>query len=394
MILPEGARRARWSVAAIFALNGVATGTFTVRIPSVQARLGLSDGELAVALFMPSIAGAVTLLYASRIMDRFSGRTLARCLLGVWLVCPLLPVVVPNFAALCAALLVYGAVAGLLDVVMNVQGLAVERSLGRPLMSGFHGMWSLGALGGAGLGTASAYAGLGAVAHVGLVMAVLVLVALVAGRSLLPGDAATDARGERGARAALPRGPVLRIGLVGFCAMFVEVGVASWCGVYLSKVTSAAPGTSALAYTLFLLTVAGCRLGGDLVIHRWGAQRTVRLASGVGLVGGVLVIVAPGASATTLGFGLLGAGVALVVPMSIASAGRAGRRSGHSVSGVSTLTYGAGMLAPTVLGAVAAWTNLRVSLLLATCLVVAMGIGSRALRDTTTPTPQVASLSS
>ncbi len=52
---------------------------------------------------------------------------------------------------LAAILFVFGATNGAMDVAMNAHGVAVERTLARPIMSSLHGGWSLGGFASAGL---------------------------------------------------------------------------------------------------------------------------------------------------------------------------------------------------------------------------------------------------
>ncbi|MFE0464744.1 MFS transporter [Kitasatospora sp. NPDC058965] len=371
-------RRARVSVALVFAVHGTVAGTFATRIPAIRDHLHLSAGQLGLALVMPALGASVAMPLAGRVTHRLGARAAIRLLIGLYALALTLPPLAPGLPWLCLATLVFGATAGMADVAMNAEGVEVEQRMGRSIMSGLHGMWTLGGLVAAGFGLLAARQHLGPQVHLALAAVVLLaLVQLVCGGLL---DVRPEPDAQAPPRFSLPPRSALLIGLVGFCAVFAEGAGIDWSGVYLRDVTGAAAGTATLAYTAFTFTMTVGRFVGDAVVARMGAVSTVRLGGAVAAAGGLLVATAGGPGLAIPGFGLLGLGIAVVVPLAFAAAGHSGPNPSQAIAGVATVTYTSGLVAPAIVGAVAQGTSLRVSFVLVTVLAAALVPTARALR--------------
>jgi fucose permease len=240
-------------------------------------------------------------------------------------------------------------------------------------------MWSVGGLIGGGIGAGAAYLGVGAPANLAVVGFLLLIVGFAAGRHLL--QTAPDSEQESAPRFSLPRGPVLIIGLVGLCAVFAEIAAADWSAVYMSRVLGTGEGTAAVAYATFALAMSASRLSGDYIVARIGAVRTVRFAGLAGVIGGILVATAWSGLSVTLGFGLIGVGVAVVVPLAFSAAGHADAHPANAIAGVATVSYGAGLAAPGMIGGIAHMTSLPVSFALVTGLILIVVLSASRLRD-------------
>jgi MFS family permease len=294
----------------------------------------------------------------------------------LWCLAVIPPAFAPNLPSLCAALFVYGATAGAADVAMNAQGVAVEQARGKSIMSGLHGMWSLGGLLGSAAGALAAHAGVPAPVHFVIVGLVLAIGAVVTGPWLLE-VAHTDQ--ESAPTFALPPRPVLLIALVGFVAVFGEGSSGDWAAVYLTDIAHAAPGVAAAAYTGFAATMAVARLAGDAVVNRFGPVRTVRVGGVAATVGAIIVVISRSPVPAIIGFALIGVGVAVVVPLAFAAAGNAGPRPGQQIAGVATIAYGAGLAAPATIGGIAQATSLSTSFILVAALVALIVVGAPVL---------------
>ncbi|GAA3562959.1 MFS transporter [Kribbella ginsengisoli] len=371
-------RQARYAVAAVFCVHGSVTGSFATRVPWIQDHASVSPGQLGLALAFPAIGASLSMPLAARISHRFGSRAALRGLLALWTLALVLPSLAPNLLTLCAALFVYGATAGMADVAMNAIGVEVEQRLGKSIMSGLHGMWSVGTLVGSGIGTLAAHLDVSAQVHHAVAAAVLTVAGAIACRWVLNLVPAEDE--EAPPRFALPPKSAWLIGAVGFCAVFAEGASLDWSAVYLRDVLTTSAGVAAAATTGFALTMAAARIAGDAVVDRWGAVRTVRISGAVATLGGVLVILAGHPLVAIAGFGLLGLGVAVVVPLAFAAAGRTGPNASQAIAGVATVTYTAGLIAPSVIGGVAQASNLTVSFILVTLLATGIAVFSAVLR--------------
>ncbi|RII19410.1 Inner membrane protein YbjJ [Streptomyces sp. YIM 130001] len=359
-------RRARYAVAAVFCVHGAVTGSFATRVPWIQDHAGVSAGQLGLALAFPAIGASLAMPLAGSVTHRFGARTALRGLLALWTTALILPSLAPNLLTLCLALFVYGATAGMSDVAMNALGVDVENRLGRSVMSSLHGMWSVGTLIGSAAGTLAAHLGSDARLHHVLAAVTLTVIGAVACRGVL--DLRSSPEEEAPPRFALPPKSALVIGAVGFCAVFAEGASLDWSAVYLRDVMSTSPGAAAASTTAFALTMAVARLVGDAVVDRFGAVRTVRAGGVLATAGGLLVVVGPNPWAAMAGFGLMGLGIAVVVPLAFAAAARSGDNASLAIAGVATITYTSGLVAPSAIGAIADATSLVVSFGLVTVL--------------------------
>lgn len=374
----EQVKRARVAVAAVFAVHGAVTGSFATRVPWIQDHAGVSAGQLGLALAFPAIGASIAMPLAGRISHRFGARTALRGLLALWTLALILPALAPNLLTLCAVLFVYGATAGMSDVAMNALGVEVENRLDKSIMSGLHGMWSVGALIGSAAGTVAAHVGADARLHHTLAALVLTALGLLACRGVL--DLRSEPDEEPPPRFTLPPKSALIIGAVGFCAVFAEGASLDWSAVYLRDILGSSDGVAAASTTAFALTMAVARLAGDRIVDRFGAVRTVRVGGALATLGGLLVVLSPSPVAAMSGFGLLGLGVAVVVPLAFAAAGRSGPNPSQAIAGVATITYTSSLIAPSAIGALAETTSLVVSFGVVTALAFGLVVGAGVLR--------------
>jgi MFS family permease len=405
-------RRARRAISVVFAVHGGVSGSFATAIPWIREHLQLGPGWLGMALVFLTVGASAAMPLSARLAHRYGPR---RSLVWLSLMCCaglLLPALSPTLVWLCVILFVYGCGLGLMDVAMNAHGVQIEERYGRSVMSGLHGMWSVGTLlGGAG-GAFAAHAGLDARIHLGLVAPVLAVTALVASRWALdvpeqatsgtgraagapgkpgkpgefggPGEAAAAGApaAEEPPRFALPSRAALTVGLMGFFAVFAEGASMDWSAIYLRDVTHADPGLAASAFTAFACTMAVARLLGDAVVRRLGPVKTVRASGLTAAAGGALVVIARTPALAITGYALIGIGVAVVVPLCFAAAGRIPSSSpGQEIAGVATLAYASGLAAPAAVGWIAEASSLSVSFGLVTVLLLGLVLGAGMLRQ-------------
>ncbi|MFI1971980.1 MFS transporter [Streptomyces cinnamoneus] len=385
-------RRARLAIAAVFAVHGAVSGNLATRIPWIQEHTGIGPGLLGLALTCPAVGAALAMPLAGRVGHRYGSRAGLRALLCLLCASLALPALCPGLVALCGAMAVYGAASGMADVAMNALGVRTEELLGRPVMSGLHGMWSVGALAGSAAGTVAAHTGTGARLHLGLAAVVLLGLGVLVCHGVL--DLRPGPDEDAPPRFALPRRAVLAIGAVGFCAVFAEGASLDWSAVYLRDVIGSDAGVAAACTTAFSCTMAVARLAGDAVVGRFGPVRTVRAGGVLAGLGGILVVCAHEAVQAMAGFGLLGLGIAVVVPLAFAAAGRSGPEPSGAIAGVATITYTSWLVAPGLIGQLAHATSLTVSFTLVTVTAAGLTVVAGALRTPSGHAVETAAVSS
>ena len=354
------------------------TGSFAARIPWIASHVGVGLGGLAVALLMPGIGALLAMPFSGRLAHRYALRPLVTVTIVAWCGSLVLPALPTSLVLLCAVLLVFGAAAGLADMAMNAEGVLVEGAFGRSVMSSFHGFWSVGVLVGSAVSALASRAGVDARLQFVVEACVLAAIGAAAARFLL--DDPTSAESEAPPAFALPTRPILLIGLVGLCAVFGEVAGTDWSALYIRNELGGSASTAAFAVSAFAVTMATARLVGDPVIRRLGPVRTVQLSGACAAGGAVAVTLAPGLAIGLGGFALLGIGVALVVPLVFAAAGRVGPHPARSIAGVAGVAYASFLAAPGVIGGVAAASSLTTSFCLVAGLLAIMALAAGVLR--------------
>ncbi len=362
-----GASLVRLAITALFFVNGMAAASWFVRIPAVKSGLGLSAGELSLALLSVASGSILTMLAASRLVERFGASGVLMG--GAPLLCLglSLPALAPSLLTLCLAGLVLGAGNGLMNVSLNSRASDLEKEYGRPIMPSFHALFSLGGFAAAVLGGLVAAAGVGAPVH--LPVRALVLVAVSAGFfPLLARDAAnrpalTQPESEEagGGLRSLPSPVVLMLGLIGFSVLFGEGAMADWSAVYLRDLGTA-EGVAAAGYALFSLAMAAGRFSGNKLTELLGAASLVRLGGLLAAMGLTVALISGWAPLALLGFGVVGLGFSVVFPLTLSTAGRTGKVPSASIAFVSACGYGGFLLGPAVIGFLAELSVLSIAL--------------------------------
>jgi MFS family permease len=327
---------------------------------------------------MPGIGALLAMPFAGRLAHRFEFRPLVTTTIVAFCASLVLTALPTSLAFLCVALLIFGATAGLADMAMNTQGVMVEKALSTSVMSSLHGFWSVGVLVGSIASALAAHAGTGTRLQFAVTSLFLAAVGIAAARFVL--DDPTTRETTAPPAFALPTRPVLLIGLVGLCAIFGEQAGADWSAVYIQQELGGSASVAALAVSAFAVTMAGVRLMGDRVIERLGPVRTVRLSGVCAVSGALAVVLAPDLAVGLIGFALLGVGVAVVVPLVFAAAGRVGPHPARSIAGVAGVAYSGGLVAPGVMGGIAAASSLTASFFLVAVLTGIMAFAAGVLR--------------
>jgi hypothetical protein len=256
---------------------------------------------------------------------------------------------------------------------VNIQAVIVEKAAHRPMMSGFHGLFSVGGIVGAGGVSALLWAGASPLLAM-LCVVVLILVALVAfGRALLPYGSERDAP-----LFVVPRGFVLFLGVLSLICFLAEGAILDWGAVYLTSVRDVAPAYAGWGFTIFALAMTVCRLTGDRMVRALGGY-TIILGGGLCAAAGLaLVVLAPAWPLALVGFGLVGLGAANIVPVLFSAAGRQTAMPPNlAIAAMTFLGYTGSLLGPAMIGFVADASSLSVALLGVAALLLGVAASAR-----------------
>lgn len=365
---------------AVFAAHGALFGSWAPRIPGVKSALGLSAGSLGFALLAPAAGSLLAMPLAGAAAARFGSGPTTRALLAAYCILPWTIGLAGDLPRLWFALFGVGAALGSLDVVMNAQGVTIERAAGRPVMSGFHAGWSVGALGGTALGSAGAALHVPLATQLGVLGAVLLVLGWLLSARLLPDPVGTT----RQPAFARPSRRLLALGVAAFACLVCEGAAADWSAVHLRDSLGAAAGVAGVAYVAFTAAMTVGRMAGDRVVARFGRAATVTALGALGtagMAGGLGSHTVPGA---IIGFGLLGAGLSAMVPTLFGAAGDTsnGGTAGPAIAAVSTCGYFGMLAGPPLIGGIAQGAGLSAALWVIPVLTATAAVlGRRAVRS-------------
>jgi fucose permease len=351
-------RRAHVALALTFVAFGAVDGTWSARLPALKQQHALGSGELGLVVFAVSGAATVVLPLAGWLSGHFGSR--APAALGLSLAAGALAATAfaPGMASLVGAAAVMGAGIGTVDVAANAHGVGLERRLGRHVLSALHGMWSVGLLVGAAIGAVAAAAAVGLRGNFTAVAAGVALVTVLVVPRLLPGSADSG-----GARFALPSRETALPALLMFCSMFVEAATMSWSAVFLAGPAHARAAVAAAGVVSFSVAMAIARFVGDRLLARWGVGGLARRGGAVACAGIVLAIAFRTPAAGLVGFALVGAGSAVLVPAIFRVAGSTSRTSAAAgIAAVATAGYTGGLVNGPAIGFLARAVGLTAAL--------------------------------
>jgi predicted MFS family arabinose efflux permease len=354
---------------------GALFATWGVHVPSIKAHYALGDQALAAAMLASGAGAVVALLQAGRVLARHAPRRVVpvMALVSVGAVGSLL--LPAHYALLLALMLAYGMAAALFDVAINDEATCVERETGRPLMSGFHGMFSLGGMVGAAAWSLLAPAHVTATTHLAGASAVLGVLALVASPFMLRHD--RSAR-PGGAPLSLPRGPLLLLGVLAAMGLVGEGAMYDWSVLYLREELDAPVAVASLGYASFSGAMAAGRFGGDWVRARVAPATLLRASGALAAVGMALALAVPHPVAALAGFALVGLGFANIVPVLFSAAAQVPDIApAHGIAAVSSVGYFGMMAGPPLIGFVAEARSLTAGLLVVIVFAVVVAALSR-----------------
>ena len=367
---------ARLAVATLFFVNGAVLASWLPHIPAVKARLTSGDGQLGLVLLAMAAGAVVALPTAGWLIGLVGSRVLSSAAALALCVAMPLPVLSASLPALVAALALLGACNGLLDVSMNAQAAEVEQRVGRPIMSSFHALFSLGGVAGALLAGAAMALGVGDVAHVGLSAAVGLAAVSLAVPWLVPSG---PARSPTGLTLARPSGALVTLGILALLGLLAEGAMGDWSAVYLRDTVGASSSVAAVGFAAFSLAMAAGRLAGDALVGQLGPRRVVRGSSVVAAGGLAAALLLGQAAIGVAGCALVGFGIANVIPVLFSTASRVpGVRSGQALAAVATMGYLGFLAGPPLIGLVSEAAGLAAGLGLVSgaCAFVAVRAGA------------------
>jgi MFS family permease len=387
--VPSSTARWRWAITTAFGLGGIAVSAWGPRLPAIKADLGISTGTIGLLLAGVTVGAILGLLGSTPVLHWLGGRrgifaallvvAGSMALMGLALALDSLPLLAVGFV-------IVGSGIGLLDVLINVEGSAVEQSVGRTVLPSMHAAWSIGAAVGSGIGAACAALGVSPAAQLAGEAVLIVLAGLVTAAGIPRGKRALAVeppkdRGER-FRQWLRGWLDWRLLLIGVVMLGCELGEGSansWLTLTVRNNHGQTAAIAALFFTAFAASEGLSRIFAAPVVDRLGRVWTVRVTTALGILGMVAFIEAGNRWLVLLGVVLWAIGVSMGFPLGMSSAAESGPDPAARISVVASIGYFANLAGPPVIGELGESAGLLNALWLIVALFVAAFAASGAL---------------
>lgn len=358
----------RYTVAIFFIFCGLIFSSWASRIPSIKATFLLNEAQLGTVLMMLPLGSFIALPIAGWAVDRFSSRwmTLLSCI-GYALMLYLVSLA-STVLVLSVCLFFFGFVGDIMNIAMNTQGLDVQHRMQKPILSSFHGMWSLGALAGALIGGFTMERSMSTSAHFLIITIAILIISLVIFGFLIPSDDKED-QGKK--LFAMPDRALWLIGMICFCCALCEGAMADWSSLYYQEVVNEPSRVSTTGFTAYVFAMTLGRLTGDRLLSILHYRKVLMIDSALISVGLTLALGFHNQIFTIIGYALVGFGVSTIIPIAYILAGKSKTmKASVALAAVSTIGFTGFLIGPPIIGFIAHQTGLRIALL----LVLLMGI--------------------
>jgi MFS family permease len=353
---PVLAQAQQYALPVMFALFGVIMGSWAGRIPALAERVHVSHSALSMVLLCGGVGALLSFPVSSFLMGRFGARK-SLLIAGLALLCVLVSIgMAPTVPRLMLAVLMLGITASTYDVAMNAAASKREKQTGKSEMSMLHGLACGGGLAGATLGSVMAGLHIAPAAHF-MMVALPLAAALYGAYQML--DIEDSAEVVEKKKFALPRGPMVLLGLLGFLGSMSEGSIADWSGVFLKEHFHVGDGMAPLGLTCFSAMMLISRLVGDKLKTKYGAQRLITSGAMLSAAGLFFAVLSPNAYFALGGFAVAGLGLSLLFPFVFSAAGAQGP---VALAGVASMAYSGTLMGPPVIGAIAHHVGMQMAI--------------------------------
>jgi MFS family permease len=355
-------RRIRIAVALFYFSMGLCFSSWASRIPDIKSTLHLNDGALGSILFALPAGQFLMMPFSGKLVTRFGSHRIVLFALPVYTICLSNIGLVKHGWQLAIALFLFGLAGNLCNISINTQGVAAERLYERPIMSSFHGGWSLAGFTGALIGLLMINLKVAPYFHFITVILIVWTLIWINHPFLVKLKSPVNTNEPRRKFFSRPDSMLLQLGIIGFCSMASEGAMFDWSGVYFKDVVKAPSSLVILGYTSFMIMMATGRFVADRMIAKIGRKKLLQICGVMISTGLFTAVLFPYLISCTLAFMLVGLGVSSIVPTVYSTAGRHGKvPTGIALATVSSVSFLGFLMGPPLIGYISEMAGLRYS---------------------------------
>ncbi|MBC6111159.1 MFS transporter [Pedobacter sp. CCM 8938] len=352
--------RIRLAVSLFYFGQGIAFASWASRIPDLKHSLNLSDGALGSILLALPLGQLLTMPVSGRLVTKYGSKKI------LTITAPLYVLALSNLGLatapwhLAVFLFLFGVIGNMCNIAVNTQGSEAEKLFGRPIMTSFHGAWSIAGFSGALVGLLMVNLHIIPYHHFWIIVVLIWINVLLNHKHLVPGKGSPNQSKTK--LFTMPEGVLLQLGIIGFCSMATEGAMFDWSGVYFKDIVKAPSSLVILGYASFMVMMATGRFVGDKIIAKVGRKRTIQISGLIISTGMFLSVFFPFVVSATFGFMLVGIGVSSIVPTVYSVAGKNGKVApGIAIAIVSSVSYFGFLMGPPLIGYISQLSSLRYS---------------------------------
>lgn len=357
---PYSKKRVRLAISLFYFGQGIVFASWASRIPDLKSILQLSDAQLGSVLLALPVGQLITMPISGRLTTKFGSRKMLSISTPIYAIALTILALATTGWQLALFLFILGVSGNLCNIALNTQGVAGERYYGKPIMTSFHGAWSVGGFSGALVGLLMVNLHLSPLVHFWIIAALAWIHIFINYRYLIPKQ--TPKTSEKAKLFTKPQGVLVQLGIIGFCSMATEGAMFDWSGVYFKDIVKAPHSLVILGYASFMIMMAGGRFLGDKIIARFGRKRSLQVSGIIISTGMFISVIFPYVVPATIGFMLVGIGVSGIVPMVYSIAGSNTKVApGIALAMVSGVSYFGFLMGPPLIGYISAISSLQYS---------------------------------
>jgi len=354
--------RIRIAVALTYFSMGLVFASWASRIPDIKTSLHLNDALFGSILFALPVAQFLMMTFSGKLVTHFGSRNVLLFALPLYAFCLTNLGLARAGWQLALGLFSFGLAGNLCNISINTQGVSAERLYQRPIMSSFHGGWSLAGFTGALIGLTMINLKVVPYWHFVTVVAIVGVIILLNQNHLIKGKPAAHPDEPKRKFFNKPDKTLVQLGVIGFCSMASEGAMFDWSGVYFKDVVRAPASLVILGYTSFMIMMASGRFLADYVIAKIGRKKLMQICGIMISTGLYMAVLFPYLITSTIAFMIVGLGVSSIVPSVYSAAGRHTKiPPGIALATVSSVSFLGFLMGPPMIGYISQAAGLKYS---------------------------------
>lgn len=359
--------RIRWAVFSIYFCQGLVFSSWASRIPDFRNYFRMNDGQLGTTLMMIPIGQLCAMYFSGLLVSRFGSKRIFPIAIFGYGFCLILLGLSPSLLTLRISLFLFGVFSNLCNISINTQGINAENMYKKPIMSSFHGGWSIANFTGSLLGLLMINLNMKPLFHYFVALIFLIIIILSNKKYLLSDTRHVSIQSEE-KKKNRPEFFLYLFGIVCFCGMACEGAMFDWSGVYFQDVVKVEKGLVPLGFTVFMIMMACGRFIADKVIEKFGRRFVIQTGGLLISVGLILAVLFPNVWIVSAAFMIVGLGTSSIVPTIYSLVGKKTKIStGTALALVSSISFFGFLIGPPMIGYISQLTSLRIAYLIIAC---------------------------